>query len=172
LFGIDAEVMTVDRGEDLFDWNIIGGKPVTKLTGPTCGLHWPNLLHPDPERNPEIVSGWVNFLAPYNNQIETLLAPDSVFFQQQLAHHICTEAVVTGPFIDLDFEKTSALPEPVAGHQLVIKLRSKAELQFTAENIKIISHSFVTSKDDLLYTIKLERISKNLTARIEYSKAV
>ena len=73
LFGIDAGIITVDRGNDLFDWNIIGKKPKGILQGSTCGLHWPNLLHEDPERNSEIVDAWVKLLKPYNDKIETLL---------------------------------------------------------------------------------------------------
>jgi hypothetical protein len=100
LFGIDAGVMTVDRGEDLFDWDIIGGRPKGILSGPTCGLHWPNLLHEDPERNPEIVEAWVAFLKTYNYKLESILAPDSDSFQNQLVHHLCTKTWLSDNTID------------------------------------------------------------------------
>ena len=47
VFGFDAKVMTIDRGHDLLDWNITDKVPVGKLQGPTCGMHWANLIHPD-----------------------------------------------------------------------------------------------------------------------------
>jgi hypothetical protein len=170
-FGIDAGVITIDRGEDLFDWNIIGGKPAAKISGPTCGLHWPNLLHADPERNSEIVDGWVKYLARYNTGIETLLAPDSTSFQQQLAHCICTATSVRGQFVELDFTKTRPLPEQIAWHPFVLKIRGISPLQFRTENIKIISDSFIRKDDHFLYTLTLERTPEKMSARIESIKA-
>jgi hypothetical protein len=170
LFGTDSGVMTVDRGEDLFDWNVLGGQPAAKLTGATCGMHWPNLLHKDPARNSEIVAGWVKFLAPYKDRIDTLLAPDSVFFQQQLAHHICTLATVQGRHIELDFKKTGSLPEDIAGHRLVLKVRNDGRLGFSSENIKIISESVIREEDDFLHTVTLGRLPGIPSARIEYFK--
>ena len=101
-----------------------------------------------------------------------MLAPDSIFFQQQLIHHICTAKAVDGQWINFDFTKTQPLPEKIAGQQFVMKLRSAARLQFKGENIKIISDSVIQDKDEFLYTITLEYIPENRTARIEYRKTV
>ncbi len=59
-------------------------------------MHWPNLLHGDPERNKEIVRGWIDFLKPYNERFETMLARDSVHFQKQLLHHVSTKVRIGG----------------------------------------------------------------------------
>ena len=61
-FGVDSGLMTVDRGSDILDWNVIGAHPEGAIIGPTCGLHWPNLLHEDPTRNSEIVREWAQLL--------------------------------------------------------------------------------------------------------------
>ena len=172
VFGIDAGVMTIDRGEDLFNWNIIGGKPQGEISGPTCGMHWPNLLHIDPERNGEIVDGWVNFLAPYNNRLETMLAPDSQLFQKQLAHHICTETTVDGQSVTLNFSKTLSLPEKITGGPFAVKLRSKMPVQFMGKDIKILSESMISENDESIYTITVDRLPGSRNARIEYRKAV
>lgn len=171
LFGTDAGVMTVDRGEDLFDWNVLGGKPAGEITGATCGMHWPNLLHKDPARNSEIVAGWVKFLAPYNNRLDTMLAPDSVFFQEQLAHYICTRVTVRDRFIDLDFKNTGSLPENIAGHRLVLKVQGAHRFGFKSENIKIGSESAISEKEDLIHTVILERLPGTQSASIEYFKS-
>jgi len=171
VFGIDAGVMTVDRGEDLFDWNIIGCKPATKISGPTCGMHWPNLLHPDPERNYEIVAGWVKYLAAYDAGFETLLAPDSTFFQQQLAHHVCTGMTINGQFIDLDFSRIQPVPAQISELQFILKISSASRLQFKTENIKLLADSFIMEKERFLYTITLERIPERPSARMECIKA-
>ena len=171
VFGIDAGVMTVDRGEDLFDWNIIGGRPAAKISGPTCGMHWPNLLHEDPARNSEIVAGWVKYLASYNDGMETLLSPDLTFFQQQLAHHVCTAIATKGPFVDLDFKKLLTVPEQAAGRQFILKISSASRLQFKAENVTIIADAFNRENDNFIHAITLERIPERLAARIECIKA-
>lgn len=171
LFGIDAGVMTVDRGEDLFDWDIIGGTPEAMISGPTCGMHWPNLLHADPARNSEIVAGWVKYLSPYNSRMETLLAPDSTFFQQQLAHHVCTGLARKGRYVELDFSKISAVPEQAAGRQFILKVRSASRLQFKARNINVVSDSFIAENEGFLYALTLERIPDKMAARIEFITA-
>ena len=80
LFGVDSGVMTVDRGSDLLDWDVIGTKPEGVIKGSTCGLHWPNLLHENPERNSEIVEAWAALLAPYDDKQNTMLAKNSLIF--------------------------------------------------------------------------------------------
>ncbi len=171
VFGIDAGVMTVDRGEDLFDWNIIGGRPAAKISGPTCGMHWPNLLHEDPARNSEIVAGWVKYLASYNDGMETLLAPDSAFFQQQLAHRVCMGVTLNGKFIDLDFSKIRPVPDQTAGPRFILKISSASRLRLKTENIKRLADSLIMEKESFLYTITLERIPERWAARIECTKA-
>jgi len=167
LFGIDADVMTVDRGEDLFNWNVIGGIPEATLCGPTCGMHWPNLLHADPALNSEIVAGWVSYLAPCNSRLETLLAPDSGFFQQQLAHQVCTLLSRKGRVLELDFRKIESVPEQAAGRRFILKVRSASRLQFKATHILAVAESCINGKENFLYTLTLERIPEKKSARIE-----
>ncbi|MFZ1289891.1 MAG: hypothetical protein WAR79_07365 [Melioribacteraceae bacterium] len=166
-FGIDADVITVDRGNDLFDWNIIGKNPKGLLIGPTCGMHWPNLLHQDPERNSEIVNAWVKLLKPYNDHIETLLAPDSKKFRNQLIHHTCTKAHINGTYIDIDFSESDTLPEVKSINEIIIKVASKQNLTFNPDRIKISSTTMLMNADIRLYTLLLKRQSEYDTARIK-----
>ena len=85
-FGVDSGVITIDRGKDMSPWNAFPGNPLEIKTVPTCGMHWPNLLHPDPSRNSESVEIWIDYLKSYNEKPDTFLAPDSLVFRQQLAH--------------------------------------------------------------------------------------
>ena len=157
VFGLDSGVMTVDRGDDLLDWDVIGQVPSGALTGPTCGLHWPNLLHPDPERNSEIVAGWVALLAPYDDRTDTMLAPDSLSFQHQLAHHVCTSTTVSGNSIELDFRETDSLPTPTGRGTLTLKVRGASALDFTSDAVGIATTASRRAGDEVLYTLRLER---------------
>jgi len=166
VLGVDNGVMTVDRGEDLFDWDVIGGTPANRISGPTCGMHWPNLLHEDPARNGEVVEGWVRYLADFNTGVETLLAPDSTFFQQQLAHHVGTAVALKGPFIDLDFGAIRPVPEALAGRRFILKISSPVRLRFSPNQIRVLEESSKTEKDQFVYTLSLERLPGSATARV------
>jgi hypothetical protein len=171
VFGLDSGVMTVDRGDDLLDWDVIGQVPAGPVIGPTCGLHWPNLLHPDPERNPEIVAGWVALLAPYADRADTVLAPDSAYFQRQLAHHMCTRVTVSGEAIDLDFRETDALPATLGEGSLTLKVRSLSSLEFASERVSIASSASRRDAAGVLHTLRLERRPGLERVRLQISPA-
>jgi hypothetical protein len=171
VFGLDSGVMTVDRGDDLLDWDVIGQVPSGALTGPTCGLHWPNLLHPDPERNAEIVAAWVALLAPYDERADTMLAPDSVAFQRQLAHHVCTRVTRSGDAIDLDFRETDTLPTLMGRSSLTLKVRSPSVLGFASDTVGVASSTSRRDGDALVYTVELERRPGVAKARLQLAPA-
>jgi hypothetical protein len=168
VFGLDAGVLTIDRGNDLLNWNVIGGHPKGELQGPTCGMHWPNLLHENPERNSEIVDGWVAFLEPYNEGIETILAKDSLHFQKQLVHHVSTRLSLTGKQIEIDFSETNKLGTDKGMDDLTIKFMSLEEKVFHSEDIHIVSQEVSGERDTRMYTLLLQRKDKNDKALIHY----
>ena len=167
LFGIDDGVITVDRGKDLFNWNILGGKPENALIGPTCGMHWPNLLHEDPNRNSEIVEAWVKFLQPYNDKPNTFLAADSCAFRKQLLHLFATKIQLNGTTIELDFTEVDRLMGELDRNELVIKVSSPNKLIFNADTIKIVATDIFVNGDVNLYTLKLARLPRHDKTRIE-----
>lgn len=132
------------------------GIPSAKLTGPTCGMHWPNILHPDPERNSEIVERWVNYLKPYNQKHDMMLAGDSIEFQHQLAHHTLTQIKADRNSIGLDFTETDKLPGTVGKGAFTIKIITDEPHQFRSEDAEIKSQSLQRG-NEFLYVVKLDR---------------
>ena len=170
IFGVDSGIMTVDReNNDLLPWYEISKKPEGVIEGSTCGMHWPNLLHEDPERNSEIVEGWVNLLAPYKDKQDTMMAKHSDEFQHQLAHHVCTKMELHGNKIELDFLETDNLPDPIGKNELTIKINSIEELQFSSNNIKIVSSTSKRDKNSILHTISFQRIKDMKIASVSMS---
>lgn len=168
LFGIDSGIITIDRGEDLLNWDVIGTKPKGVIKGTTCGMHWPNLLHENPRRNSEIVKAWINILAPYNKKKETLLAKNSIGFQQQLTHYKCTSIQTNNEEINLDFSKTDKLGTINKNTELTIKVNSTKELAFSSDQVKIKSVSSIRQAKSILYTLRIDR--KNINqAMISFS---
>ncbi|SEK19841.1 hypothetical protein SAMN04488008_10128 [Maribacter orientalis] len=156
LFGIDSGVITIDRGEDLLGWDDFGEKPTGILTGPTCGLHWPNLLHEDPSRNSEIVDAWVKLLKPYDDKPETVLAKNSTSFRNQLVHHICSKVRIREDKIDIDFIETTKLNGQLSDRQLTLKIESDRKLTFNSEDVKLSKQKIVQENDRNLYTLIID----------------
>ena len=161
LFGIDSGILTVDRGNDMLDWNTISTKPKGIVNKSTAGMHWPNLLHEDPERNSEIVQGWVKVLAPYNENPDTMLAKNSVFFQKQLVHHVASKIELKDNEINLDFSETNNLGTIMVNDELTVKVISNNELNFFSDDLKIVSVNSKKDDNSNLYTLDLRRGNLN-----------
>ncbi len=155
-FGFDDGLMTVDRGEDQFDWNVFPAEPLNAVAGPTCGMHWPNLLHPDPERNEEIVDKWVNYLKPYNDKPDMMLAPDSRAFRHQLAHHTLTTIRHGKGSFSLGFGETDKLPGEIGKQDIVLKIKTEKPVKFHSDDAGILSQS-LTAGTGLQYTLVIRR---------------
>ncbi len=166
LFGFDANVITIDRGEDEFGWDIFPADPGSDHKGPTYGLHWPNMLHPDPSRNSEIVGRWVNYFKKYNEKADFILASDSIELQQQLVHRQLTRAELNGNIIELNFGNTDRLPGSVRKNRLSLKVLSDMPLTFKANSLKITSASLYTEEGYHQYTLRIEREHPGSKARI------
>ncbi len=170
VFGVDSGVLTVDRGSDLLDWNVIGVIPEGKINGVTCGMHWANLLHEDPERNSEIVDGWVKVLAPYKNKPETMLAENSLVYQKQLVHSKLTKTTRKENKIEFDFSATDNAGTIISNDEFTIKIKSQKELSFSSGDIQINSVSSNKESDSVLYSLNLKRKGKG-NASITYKSA-
>jgi hypothetical protein len=168
LFGVDSGVITVDRGEDLLDWDVFGEKPTGVLSGPTCGLHWPNLLHTEPSRNSEIVDAWVNLLKPYNEKPDTLLAENSTSFRNQLVHYVCTKVEIREEEFHIDFLETNKLNDQLSNNQLKVKIESERKLTFNSDDVKISDSKTSQGKDNYLYTLTIDRIKDIEKALVKF----
>ena len=170
-FGFDAGVITIDRGSDILSWDTIGKGPEGKIKGATCGMHWPNILHQDPEKNLEITDQWIKFLRPYNDKPDTMLAKDSLEFRHQLLHHTCTKAKLAGNTVELDFSEGDALPGEKGYGNLTLKIATPGRMTFKSNTIRIIDTSAKKYENSCLYKLQLERIPGRKKARIEMGSA-
>ncbi len=107
LFGIDDSMFIVDRGnEPGVAWYSIGGDVPDKIIeGCICGLHWPNILHENPERNMEVVERWVKYFKDHNKVFTKILAPDTLHHRAQLAYCNLTDLQLKDEVLTLDFSR-------------------------------------------------------------------
>ena len=166
-FGIDSGVITVDRGHDLLGWDTISKKPSGEITGSTCGLHWPNLLHEDPERNSEIVEAWVKLLRPYNDKVESMLARDSSAFTDQLVHNVCSKVQLQDAKIDINFMETNKLKDQLNSNQLTLKMESERKLKFSSKDLRLSDYKMSETNGNYLYTLVFDRINNLEKAVVE-----
>lgn len=166
-WGIDDDVITVDRGRDEFSWKTYPVEPTLELKGPTCGMHWPNLLHPDPFRNSEIVKKWIDYLERINDKPHMILARDSVCFQNQLVHHTLTEKKLKGNRIEFDFSALNNLPANIRLDELTIKIKTNDQVRFKPLNISILDMKMKnTNENEIMYVMRLIREQEKLNAAI------
>lgn len=81
----ECGVGILERGTSPVNWDVAASRPVRQGENPILPLHWGNLLHPDPERNPEIVDGWAEMLLAKAVGLEFILAEDLASCWRQAA---------------------------------------------------------------------------------------
>jgi len=139
LFGIDEGLMTVDRGSYAIPWYDIASTPEKEIVGPVLGLHWPNILHPNPERNEDAVATWVRFLQPYATRPDRMLARDTATCWTQLAYHALTETQTTRNSATLDFERVANLGTVGLRDTFTLKMLTAGPVDINLSGAKIVS---------------------------------
>jgi hypothetical protein len=168
-FDFDQGVMTVDRGDDLLDWFMIGTVPEGELAGPICGMHWPSILHENPARNAEIVDAWVRFLRAHDHRLDRMLARDTTFFMTQLAHHTCTRCDPMPGAIDLDFAEMAKLPRGAIADEFALKVQSPVPVVLESAQLERVGSTLCEHAGEMLHTVTFRRGRNNFgRARIQW----
>ena len=141
-FGIDAGILTVDRGQDACRWFEVEPHPQPDtLTGPIVGMHWPNLLAKDPARNSEVVERWVSLLKPQDFRFDRLLGANTASAFSQLVHHRWVELLTTDSSINLDWTRVATVNTPGLIKTFFLKLQALGMARFSVENLRLLSAS-------------------------------
>lgn len=163
---MDAEWFGVDEGVLVIEWGAASDKPAAvvpwdavapdlsdarTVDGPTLGLHWPNLLHPDPQRNSEVVDRWVTYLQQYEQRLDRMLAPDPVACYTQLLYHWGTDLRLVGKTLHFDFARLDGLGLSCVETEFILKVRRRAlspgQSLETSSNVSLSPASAATDGD-------------------------
>jgi hypothetical protein len=153
---VECGVMTVDRGGGAPSWNAAAATPPTAMTGPIIGLHWPNILHPDPERNDEVVDTWVSHLGQVGQRPDRWLAPDTPRAWSQLAHVECACITETAAGLTFDFSGLDELHTSVPLERFVTKTEDPLRPRFAA-GVSVLAESWDDTTD--CWVTELQRSS-------------
>jgi len=103
-------------------WNIIGADTkklpvdgITMVEGKPSygvfGLHWPNVLHINPEKNMEVVASWTEYIKNCSEQFSTFISPDLAFTSNQLLYLNFADVQVIDNRIIIDVSKVPSNDE-------------------------------------------------------------
>ena len=90
----DSGIILSNRNRSM-RWNLVGadtsGLPVDgifivdgKPSYGVFGIHWANILHPNPKRNYEVIERWLDYIRKCREQFTTFIAPDLSVASHQL----------------------------------------------------------------------------------------
>ncbi len=147
LFGFDGPLIAVNRGLDLHDWNEIAPNVSGEITGPVCGMHWPNLIHPDPERNGEVVGRWVKLLEPYQRKFDTMLAANTAEGFSQAVYRSMVDLREQSSGCLLDFSRLSGAQTAGLRDEFIIKVKPRVRILSSSPEIDLFENARLSTTD-------------------------
>ncbi len=80
---VENGIITVDRTPDVTRWDDVDAKTPDMIKKSYFGMHWPNFLNMDPEKNMETVNRWIKYFEQYKNNFNILPARDNAMGSTQ-----------------------------------------------------------------------------------------
>ena len=101
--GVENGIITVDRTRDLTRWEQVDAKTPDYIKKSYYGMHWPNFLNMDPEKNMVSVSKWIEYFNKYKEQFDIMPAKDNAQGSTQALYKRFTGITFHQGSIVLDF---------------------------------------------------------------------
>lgn len=106
----ESGVTILDRGKGDVPWNAIASRPRFGFDRPLLVLHWANILHRDPDRNPWVVDAWVDFIQKGAQKHGVLLTTDTDACFTQYLYRVCSKISRTHNEFCIDLSWRHTLP--------------------------------------------------------------
>ena len=141
----ECGVGLLERGLAPVPWNMSACSPGWDFSGPILPLHWGNLLHPDPERNRDIVDAWAEMLLAGTATPESILADNYDTCWRQAAVFYFGKLTVAGESVVVDL---TPVPEdmPERGGSFFLKIRGPQSKNILAYGAQILSRHHADSE--------------------------
>ena len=74
--GWEEEVLLMERGVSQTRWHQVAAVPEFSFNSPILALHWTNILHPDPDKNMDVIHAWSDFIKAGTRENQVVLSRD------------------------------------------------------------------------------------------------
>ncbi|MCK5837939.1 MAG: hypothetical protein KAH09_11785, partial [Desulfobacula sp.] len=118
----ENKVLLVERGESDVPWDTIASPPYFKFDRPVMALHWPNILHRDPEKNMAVVDNWIHYISENSKEKGILLARDTRSCFTQYLHQTFSRIEQMGAEISIDVSWMKNIPTHLTEQNIFLKL--------------------------------------------------
>lgn len=136
-FGTEHGILTVDRSWATIDHNVFEPELSGEITGPVCGIHWPNVLHLDPEINLETVEAWVQFLEVQDMRFDSMLARNTAESFSQVVYNWGAALSFIEHNIIIDFRKIDKINSKGLLNYFYIKTCGSINLKSASPHINV-----------------------------------
>ena len=126
----ENDVLLVERGAAEVNWHTSASEPCFQFDRPVMALHWANILHPDPERNLEVIKRWVAYIREKSEKKAILLARDTQSCFTQYLHKVMSTIRRTDQEIIVDVRWIKNVPSLVLGKAIFIKIETPPGIEF------------------------------------------
>ncbi len=109
--GMENGIVTFDRNNNLIPWNECNScfEDLPTAEG-IFGAHWPNFLHPDSERNGEVVERAVRYFRRCAERYGIVLSKGIEFAARQSLYHTYAKVELDGGRMSIDVRSLSGTP--------------------------------------------------------------
>ncbi len=147
----ECGVGLLERGLSPVPWNMSACPARWDFSGPILPLHWGNLLHPDPDRNNDIIDAWIDMLLAGTAGPEYILAEDFDICWRQAAVFFFGRLVCDGGALGIDLH---ARPEdmPNRSGTFFLKIRGDSKVSLHFPDAQIVSEHLA---DNNIRTLQL-----------------
>lgn len=84
----ECGIINLERNNNRIPWDMPGVDPTDlEVTSGILGTHWPNFLHPDAERNSEVIDKWVEYIKRCANTYGVVISSAISFAANQSLYH-------------------------------------------------------------------------------------
>jgi hypothetical protein len=158
LAGVENGIITVDRTGDLTRWYELDAQTPEIVKKSYYGMHWPNFLNKDPEKNMETVNRWVKYFKGYIGRFDILPARNNMEGSSQALYKRFVDFKVLEDRVLFDFTELDA--QGAAALTDYFHINAKNDLTLFAD-------SSVSLKTERIYK---DYTTYKLTRKKPYSK--
>ncbi len=133
----ESGVVILDRGRADIPWNAIASKPRFAFDRPLLVLHWANILHKNPDRNPLVVDAWVDFIQKGAREHGVLLATDTDACFTQYLYRVSSKIYRTRNEFRIDLSWRHTLPFNALNGPFAVRVNLPGPLAFRVAGARV-----------------------------------